>query len=578
MAQSFDIQLLPIARKGGRNQATLSGLYVSPPQKRTARGRGNDQLILYMGFQGNPDLRPDPLDVVAQKMMRSYFTSSGSTSAALRAIAEDFNDFLIDYNRKGAANAVRLIGSLTQVVVRADNVYIAISGPVHSYIARGGACDHYYDLTLTGQGLGMGKATLVRFNQWHLQSSDVLLFSAQPSPGWDCNLFEELQGKDADHIRRGLLDGSETEISALLLNVTEGQGRILQLPLPVPPEAISGDASAVDSKPDDVESATISEGDMSSPESIVPAAPHQVEQKPVPPQLEEAPRPQPALPPEQPLVQNTVLEPEKSSVPPSSALLPGLVKVGEAFNHFFQMIGRGFGKFFGRLFPEELLEISNSTMAVIAILVPMIVVAAGSMVYYQLGRADQGRRLYRQAGEAAVNALEMQEPLSQRAEFLVALDYLQQAEQYGGIPPAKIDELRSRVYREIDVLDLVHRVDYKPALEPPLSEGVRITRMLASFNDLYMLDGASGKVMRAIKTPLGYDLDDEFRCSAEYSSIPMNPLVDMVLWQGFMPEANIMAVDSIGNVLFCHPGRDPHLRYPDTSGGWIFPEYQSIGI
>jgi hypothetical protein len=246
-----------------------------------------------------------------------------------------------------------------------------------------------------------------------------------------------------------------------------------------------------------------------------------------------------------------------------------LVSFGDALGKFFQRIGRGLGKFLARLFPEELLEISNTAMAVIAIAVPVIIVAAASVVYLQLGRAEQGRQFYLQANNAAANALTLQDPLAQRQEFQAAEGYLEQAEAYGGVPPARLDELQERLNLELDRLDHVLRIEYRQALLEPLDPAARITRLVVAFDDLYMLDSTSNRVLHAVETLQGYELDAEFQCGSEFAGGGIGTLIGISSWpEGFEPRASIMGMDQVGNLIFCEPGFPPEVRRlaspPDT--------------
>jgi hypothetical protein len=44
----LDINLLPLVRRAGQEQSSLPGLYAVNPPRRAARGRSDDQLILYL--------------------------------------------------------------------------------------------------------------------------------------------------------------------------------------------------------------------------------------------------------------------------------------------------------------------------------------------------------------------------------------------------------------------------------------------------------------------------------------------------------------------------------------------------
>uniref|UniRef100_UPI001C8F8A97 hypothetical protein n=1 Tax=Klebsiella pneumoniae TaxID=573 RepID=UPI001C8F8A97 len=59
----------------------------------------------------------------------------------------------------------------------------------------------------------------------------------------------------------------------------------------------------------------------------------------------------------------------------------------------------------GKLFPEELFRtIPSSVMAIMAIIIPLIVVTIASVAYFQLGRAAQYNIYFSQAEQTAMRA------------------------------------------------------------------------------------------------------------------------------------------------------------------------------
>jgi hypothetical protein len=588
MASALDIQITPICRQAGQDLPDLPGLSLCHPPRKAARGRTNDHLILHLALSENVVQGEIDLPSLMTKLETTYYSIPGAISSTLRFVAEDLNAFLLKYNKQTSSRDRRVIAALTQVVIRPESFYMAQSGLAHAFFVSGSGVQHLYDPMFSGQGLGTGQSTLVRFFQGQLAPGDLLLLSAKPSSLWTETSLTVFHGQDMEGMRQRLYDHSMPDISAVLIQARSGEGLIRVFPFQIPIITQPADSGGEDGPGTEVASpGGVIESKMPASQSLespgedvemplgqqeeqqvlgVPAEKVEAEviseekpQTPVPLEQDEAAKltAKSADQPDSVVNAQPVDLAAKQKIRSPNVLLAMLVAIGEAFNHFFQYLGRNLGRFLGRLFPDELLELSNTAMAVVAILVPIVIVAGASLVYYQLGRAEQGRQYYLQAGDIAASALVLEEPLEKRNELLIALDYLNQVSVYGGVPAVQLDELRFRLQSEIDLLDNIRRVDYQPALVSGFDDSVSVSQMLVSFDDLYLLDAGSGSILRAFKTSLGYQLDDNFKCAPQFATINTGPLVSMVLWDGFDPDATVVAVDRAGNLLFCQPGSDP---------------------
>jgi hypothetical protein len=586
MSSSFDFHLMPISREAGQDQPGLPGLLSTPAPRKAARGRESDHLILYLEVVGNASFPRERLQQVLPGLAKIYFESAGSRSYAMRGVAEGLNDHLLKFNLQEALGGQQAIGLLTQVVLHEDQLYMAQSGAVHAFYLNEDGIQHLYEPSLSGRGVGFGQTTPIRFFQSQVRPNTVLLLAARPAPSWTTVSLSWVHGQGPAALRRRLFDRSVTNLSGLLIYAHAGKGMVQVVPFQQLPQKLTGAQSVpVTEIPRKVQETTTAEP------TGQPAAISTAQTGPSATQTEESTTASAvtldqeggstvgsvktgtespelgagadvdSLPgPEQPRIVPTSPVQTKSQRPPKQkgTFLAMLVTVGEAFGSFFHQIGRGLGKFLARLFPEELLEISNTAMAVIALAVPVIIVAAASVVYLQLGRAEQGRQYYLQANNTAASALTLEDPLAQRQELLSAEGYLKQAETSGGVPPARLDELQVRINLELDRLDHILRIEYRQALVDALDPAVRISRLVVDFDDLYMLDSAGNRVLHAIETFQGYQVDQDFQCSPEYAGGGVGALVGISAWpDGYEPSASIMGMDHAGNLIFCEPGISP---------------------
>ena len=114
---------------------------------------------------------------------------------------------------------------------------------------------------------------------------------------------------------------------------------------------------------------------------------------------------------------------------------------------------------------------------------------------------------------------------------------------------------------------------------PPL---VSVTHLLVSDEDLYMLDGNSGNVIRAVASDQGYIVDDSFQCGPGPIGVTeAGMLTNIVPWpHGFLPEATVLGLDDRGNVIYCTPGKPPGLEplTPSLSQSWGIPTAMTLDL
>jgi hypothetical protein len=107
----------------------------------------------------------------------------------------------------------------------------------------------------------------------------------------------------------------------------------------------------------------------------------------------------------------------------------------------------------------------------------------------------------------------------------------------------------------------VKRIVYREALEKNLPTEINVTRLAVLGDDLYLLDGNSGNVIRAYQTSAGYVVDTTFTCGPSVQGVTVSsPLIDIAAWPaGFLPAADMLAIDSNWNTLLCTKNADPEV-------------------
>ncbi len=250
-----------------------------------------------------------------------------------------------------------------------------------------------------------------------------------------------------------------------------------------------------------------------------------------------------------------------------------LVGIGRPVGAGFARLVQGLGALLKRVLPDEsLFTLPAGTMALIAILIPLLVVTMASVVYLQKGRAAQYDVLFNQAGQAASEAGSLSDLVTQRLAWQTALKYLDEAETYRITPESQA--LREQARTALDELNLIKRPDYQPAIIGGLPDVVKVTRLVLSDDDLYMLDGNSGNVLRGrVTNNLTFEIDRSFQCGPGiYDGHVVGQLIDITpAPAGIKTGEVVLGMDTAGSALYCFTGDSPKtqpLARPVTAPNW----------
>jgi hypothetical protein len=242
-----------------------------------------------------------------------------------------------------------------------------------------------------------------------------------------------------------------------------------------------------------------------------------------------------------------------------SILAAPLRKVVSGAGHTVGRTGRaaagGLRLLIKRLLPDEgLFHLPPSTMIFFAVAIPLIIAIVGGMMYLERGRTQQYQKYYDQAFDIAIQAGQLQDPAQQRAAWGLVLIDLDTAETFRTTADSKA--LRMEAQQALDQNEHVTRIDLQPAIRGNLDNSVQVSRIVATDEELYLLNAARGNVMRALYTTRGYEVDTSFRCGkGTYGTIVVGPPLGLVpLPKGNTDNADILAMDENGNRVYCGPG------------------------
>ena len=142
---TFDLNILPIHRNNGQEIPDLPGLLAVTPPRKTARGRENDTLVLYLMLSGNATFSSAELKTLINKTATLFYQTTGSLTFAMRKAAENINTALLERNLSTTGRGQYALGYLVLGVVRGEQCTLLLSGPTHAVWVSEGQSRHIHD-------------------------------------------------------------------------------------------------------------------------------------------------------------------------------------------------------------------------------------------------------------------------------------------------------------------------------------------------------------------------------------------------------------------------------------------------
>jgi hypothetical protein len=582
MTNELDLTLLPLYRVGGQEISTLPGLMALTPPRRASRGRERDRLLLYLSLSGNTPLNAAEHSQLVAQTATAFYQTSGSLTFALKTAAELVNTTLVDRNMRTTGRGQYVMGTLILAAMRANQLYIVQSGPTHAFYISPANRQHFHDPQLAGRGLGFSQNAYLYFSHVEVAPGDRLVFAAQMPDTWGA-VIEGESSHTLDSLRHRLMAALDANLSAVLIGATAGSGQVV-IQRPAAAEESRPPAPVTSEIAPPVPSIDATQETANEPEPVAAEL-----ERPVVPPSSPLQRPNPAVStpvPASPVAATSSVLPRhapsrKVVTPPAGkdrqrSVFRTLAKSVTSMRLFGRKASTGAQSMATRILPsdedQQPFRVSSGTMALIAIIVPLVIVVMAAVVYYQFGRSSQYQTAYASAEQAAVQAVSESDPAKQRTAWENTLYYLDQAEKYLSTDQSKA--LRQQAQNSLDSIEKISRVSFLPAFDGGLGN-IQVTQMVSNENDLYLLNAGTGSIMRALKTNKGFALDTNFNSTCvpgNYEGIQVGMLVDIVALDKNDYNATVMGVDAVGNTIFCRPDDKPRvepLASPDTGWGTI---------
>lgn len=559
--------------------------------KQRARGRETDQLLFFLTPKGTSDPGVD-----LEELSNTFFKTSGSVTNAIRVFVDGLNRSFLQKNHHFDQPESWQTASLSVGVIHQDTLFLAQVGASEMLVLSEGIIESFFDETLDQRGLGVATVTNPRYFQHSIKGNETLVFSMP---------IEEESVDDRSLLVGELTLRSEENQPLGIVQINEGSGQITVCGLET--------FDLVSLLPSD--SVTTAEEEKSEQPLVVPSLEQKLEEEDHQDAgyesclaedlfgqsvlytetveeevIEKLEVDEQAAEPE--LIDDETepfqVEPEKDE--PIEEISKKNEREKPDFGIIKEKALRGVAAGAGWLRKVEdkaertasagktaeesetignVKELSALTKALIAIVVPLIIVAVAALIFFNRGEDNEYAYYLAQAQASVNNAALMQTEELQREGWEQALVFLDKAESFQETD--EINRLRLQAQTALDELDGARRLQYVPAFASNLHPGLDIAAIVSLNNDLYLLDQASGSVKYLNLYTNGYQMDSEFVCGpGTYDGVQVGELVDLINIPLNNPaKAPVMAIDGAGNLLYCSPGSNPaavHLPTPEI--GW----------
>jgi len=222
---------------------------------------------------------------------------------------------------------------------------------------------------------------------------------------------------------------------------------------------------------------------------------------------------------------------------------------------------------------QKMFFMPTYAMIFIAVIIPVLVVTVATVVYLRFGQSVQYDEYYSQALNARAQAVSETDPARQRDAWQSVINFTDKAEDYRQTSESNL--LRTEAQSNLDSLMGVVRLEFIPAFTSGIGGSTQISRLAASESDLYMLDAERGSILHASFTGRSLEMDSAFNCQpGTYAGYQVGTLVDLLALPKINAAgANVLGIDSSGNLLYCAPGQVPQAiplpALPNTNWGRI---------
>lgn len=539
---------------------------------RSHRHRRGDMLVVLL------DLAPSgPIEIndILQKAGKSFFETPGTVTNAIQTAAAEINTALLNFNQN-CEDGKTVNAAVSLLVYHNGSIFMGQAGVTHTMVLDGGIPHHFGNLDANERGLGAARRFYLNFKQTPIKAGDIIILANTFPAAWDEEYLAGITRSGMHTVKERLLEHVEEHLGAVVIKCREGKGIIVEeewgdealhpeeqgsVEVETPPQSRSTITHPMIAEEQDrfpragQGTEKISEHEAPDDQGYETVPLFRSDEPAGEPEdlLIQAGRTEKAASPEEP-------EPPQRLKKQNSAGRTIRKRMNAILTAFKDGIRNLFLKIDKRLSPEATpLEGGASTniMSFVVIAIPILLIAVSVLVYIYSGRREQHQSYLEEAQTYISMAAALEEPDQRREYWSKAYETVLKALDFGDSDLA--DSLLSQTQSIIDDMDLVTRLDFRPATTSQFSSDVSLSKIKSNASGVYLLDDTSGKIFHITKDSKGfYDVDASFQCApGTYGVVSMGKIVDYVMLPTNTRGYELLAIDAGGNLLYCQPGENP---------------------
>jgi len=556
-------------------ESSLQGMFlVQAGNLQSHRHRKGENLALLVDVHNGTEeyltILPETLTMAG----KTFFNTPGSVTNAIQQMAAIINQSLLKFNLEREDGETAL-AALNVVVHHKGSLFIAQAGGTHTLLISKDSYTHFSSEEVQERGLGVSRRFFLNYKQAALLSGDLILLSTSLPDSWGQDYLQGSSALSMQEVRRRLFNQLNQDISAVVVKCREGRGiaqieswgevipsnEMLEKKEPPSPEE-KPEPSEVEIKAEEYPE-SVSEMD---PFEQVPQT-TSIEDEEQDTQIDEMDSIFPADAVRSGETERAVPEPvrrEKAPVQQAPRSRRKKKTIGidllKGITSFLSKIQTSFQKIGGRIAPNAdpmRGKFSTQVLNVIVVAIPLILIAVAALVYVYSGRREQHKTFLDEAQTYISQAADLEQTDQQRDYWTKAYESVLNALDYGDSDLA--DSLLVQTQTILDDMDLVTRLDFRPATTSQFAQDVSITKIKSNDSGIYLLDENSGSIFRAEKSSKGfYDVDGRFQCSpGTYGVVTVGKIIDFAMLPTNTRGYQLLAMDAGGNLLYCQPDEDP---------------------
>lgn len=564
---SFDIHILPVSKKEGKDANDQIGVYLASPPTKAIRTRKTDVVLFYLTMANTRNFPQNKQIHLFKKLASYYFEAKESISTSLTKMMDEVNRYFLNQNIKNEAYANFFTGHFTIAVFKENRLYVAQAGKAIGFVCDGEFFTQQHALSENVNLLGMKQGIEPFFYINEVNKNSSIILAHEISEGWDKNTFRDLGNQSLHIAQRRLVSETTDSANFIIIKPCEGKG-FIQL---IQGKTRTPIAEAMVKQNQEPEKLTKTDSQNAHENLNEKTAIHESA-----PNLTNSPTSIPEIKDEEmseavKSFNENKFRSKKDNAQQFKSLFLGTKNILDKTYQGVLKIFTPLKEFVGNLLPKEPLFTLPTTVKIfIAVLIPVVFSIIGSVIAISYGSEQVFIQKLAEANTQILIAENASDIEIRKTAYEEALLLIDDALSYGENEDALHKQLL--INNTLDQMNQVTRIYYRNLLEISLPKDVIITKIISTDNDVFMLDQTSGEVLRVVRYAENkYQIASDFKCSNnDYNSERMNPIVDIAAYpMNSNAEPVIVAIDNKGIILYCYIGSNPTAKKLDLPPmGW----------